>query len=241
MINFQFEKLNVIDSTNDYLTREIEAGRIIKDKIAVTKYQTNGHGSKDRSFISAKDVGIYFTLIHLYKDKEELEFITQKTAVAVNKAFKEIFDIELSIKWVNDLYYNDKKVCGILCRNLIKYNAVIIGVGIDLFENKNLDDTIKEIAGYIFKDKYELVEILNTKSKLPKDNCTRKNVYDDFKSMKIEGIEIRDEALWEPDHIVIEIVMRLYELMMKKGLPKLYIEKNIIKDDKIYEDCDLEC
>ena len=127
MINFQFEKLDSIDSTNDYITREIEAGHIIKDKIAVTKHQTNGHGSNGRSFVSPKDTGIYFTFLHLYNDESELKFITQKTAVAVYKAFKEIFDIELSIKWVNDLYYNDKKVCGILCRNLIKHKAVIVG------------------------------------------------------------------------------------------------------------------
>lgn len=240
MINFQFEKLDCIDSTNDYLTREIEEGRIVKDKIVVTKHQTNGHGSNGRSFLSPKDTGIYFTFLHLYKDAKELNFITQKTAVAVYRAFKEIFDIELSIKWVNDLYYKDKKICGILCRNLIKHNAVIVGVGIDLFENEEALSEIEE-AGYIFKNKRELIKILETNSKLPKDNCTRKNIYDDFKSLEIEGIELRDDALWEPDHIVIEIVMRLYALIGIDGLPKLYVDKNIIKDKKIYEDCILEC
>lgn len=241
MINFKFEKLDTVDSTNDYLERELESGNINKDKILVTKHQTNGHGSKGRSFSSPKDVGMYYSMLHFYKDDNELKFITQKVAVAVYKTFHDIFGIEFSIKWVNDLYYNDKKVVGILCRNLIKHKAVVIGIGIDLFKNDNLDEELKDIAGYIFKDKRELVDVLKTKSKYPKDSCTVKNIYEDFKSLELEGIEIRDEALWEPDQLAIELTMRIYEMIKTEGLPQLYIEKNIIKDEKIYEDCDLEC
>lgn len=155
--------------------------------------------------------------------------------------FKEIFDIEFKIKWVNDLYYNDKKVCGILCRNLIRNKAVIIGIGIDLFENINLDESLKDIAGYIFKDKNELLKILNNNKLLSKESCIYKNIYEDFKSMVIPGIDIGDKYLWEPDSLVVNIAERIYALMKIEGLPKLYIEKNIIKDKKIYEDCNLEC
>ena len=241
MINFQFEKLESIDSTNDYLVRELEKGNITKDKIAVTKHQTSGHGSKGRSFISPKDVGIYFSLLHFYKDKEELAFITQKVAVAVYKTFKDIFGLEFAIKWVNDLYYRDKKIAGILCRNLIKYKAVVIGVGIDLFKNINLDKELIDIAGYIFEDKEDLIKVLDENTKLYHDSCTVRNIKEDFKSLKIDGLIINDEGLWEPDQITIEIVMRIYELLKEPGMPKLYIEKNIVKDEKIYEDCDLEC
>lgn len=241
MINFLFEKLDTVDSTNDYLTREVESGKVNKDKILIAKHQTNGHGSNGRSFISDDSVGIYFTLLHFYDDDSELKFITQKAAVAVHQVFKHTFDIELKIKWVNDLYYNDKKVCGILCRNLIKYKAVIIGIGIDLFENKNLNEEIKDIAGYIFKNKKDLIATLDSNAKLSKDSCTYKNVYMDFKSLDIDGLVIDDSMLWEPDQIVIDIVQYMYSLIKIEGLPQLYIEKNIIKDKKIYEDCNLEC
>lgn len=241
MINFQFEKLDSIDSTNDYLTRELEKGNIIKDKIVVAKHQENGHGMNGKTFSSPKDVGIYFSMLHFYENDKELEFITQKVAVAIYKTFYEIFNIELKIKWVNDLYYNEKKVCGILCRNLIKHRAVLIGVGIDLFENKNLDNDLKDIAGFIFKDKRDLVDKLNSNKKISKDSCTYKNIYEDFKSLKIEGIDIRDEALWETEQLTIEMVMRIYNIMKVPGLPQIYIDKNIIKDKKIYEDCILEC
>lgn len=241
MINFLFEKLDSVDSTNDYLIREVENGKVTKDKILITRHQTNGHGSNGRTFISDDNVGIYFTLLHFYESDTELKFITQKAAVAVYQFFKNTFDMELKIKWVNDLYYNDKKVCGILCRNLIKYKAVIIGIGIDLFENKNINDEIKDIAGYIFKDKKDLIAKLDDNKKLSKESCTYKNLFMDFKSLEIEGIVIDDSTLWEPDQIVIDIVQLIYSLIKIEGLPQLYIEKNIIKDKKIYEDCNLEC
>lgn len=241
MQDFIFEKVDIVNSTNDKLTEEIDKGLLNKDKILVAREQTFGHGTNERSFLSPKNVGIYFTILHFYKNDKELSFITQKVAVAVYSAFKTIFDIELKIKWVNDLYYNDKKVCGILCRNLIKYKAVIIGIGIDLFENLYLDESLKDIVGYIFKDKNELIKTLENNKLLNKESCIYKNIYEGFKSMEISGIDIGDKDLWEPDSLVVNIAERIYALMKIEGLPKLYIEKNIIKDKKIYEDCNLEC
>lgn len=204
MSNLLIEKLDIVDSTNDYLMREADEARINTDKVVIARQQTNGHGSQGRKFISDKDVGLYFSFIHFYKDSCETEFITQKAAVAIYQLFKERFNIELQIKWVNDLYYNGKKVCGILCKNLIKHNAVIIGIGIDLFMNENINEEIKDIAGYIFKDENDL------------GDC-------------------------DTQYIVSGIVDNIYDLIKVKGLPRLYIEKNIIKDERIYEDYNLEC
>lgn len=241
MINFQFEKLDTVSSTNDYLACELEKGLITKDKILIAREQSSGHGAKGKDFISKKDVGIYFSFLHLYEDIDELKFITQKAAVAVYQTFKQIFNIELKIKWINDLYFNDKKICGILCKNIIKDKACIIGIGIDLFENKDIDHSIKDIAGYIFKDKYDLLDALSKNKGFNAEACLYKNVYNDFKTLKIPGIEINDQNLWEADHIVVEIVMHIYALLKNRGLPDIYVEKNIVKDKKIYEDCDLEC
>lgn len=241
MPDFVFEKVDIINSTNDKLTEELERGILKKDKILVAREQTCGHGTRERTFISPKNVGIYFTILHFYKDIKELSFITQKAAVAVYSTFKAFFGIELKIKWVNDLYYNEKKVCGILCRNLIKYKAVIIGIGIDLFENLYLDESVKDIAGYIFKDKKELLKTLESNKMLSRESCIYKNIYEDFKSMEIQGIDIGDNYLWEPDSLVVNIVEKMYLLLETEGLPKLYIEKNIVKDKKIYEDIIMEC
>ena len=149
-----------IDSTNDYLKRCLFSKKYKKDALCIAKSQTNGHGSNDRKFISNKNVGIYFSILHFYNDMEEIKFLTQKLSVAVYNAFLNRYNITLSMKWVNDLYYNGKKVCGILCKNYIEKSACIMGIGIDLYEDKNISEEIKNIAGYIFEKKIEDVEYL---------------------------------------------------------------------------------
>ena len=229
MPNYLFEKIESIDSTNDQLTREVENELLNSDKVLVARHQTNGHGLNGRTFISDNDVGIYFTLLHFYNNENELKFITQKVAVAVYLFFKEVFNIELQIKWVNDLYYNTKKICGILCRNLIKHKALIIGVGIDLFENEKINEEIKDIAGYIFKDRADLLKKL--KNCFLNDKIFYAKLCEDF----------QNDSQWEPDEIVAGIVKNVYKLIKSDGLPKLYIDKNIIKDERVYEDFNLEC
>ena len=105
---------DTIDSTNDYLYERLN--NIINDTLVISKEQTNGHGTNDRSFISKKDVGIYFSLLINYNDEKEIKYITEKVAVSIYKVLKEKYNIDSRIKWVNDIYLNNKKVCGILCK-----------------------------------------------------------------------------------------------------------------------------
>ena len=239
MLAIDIENFDKVDSTNDQAMRQIESGKIVKDKILIARLQTNGHGSKGRNFISDNDVGMYFTYIHFYNARDELSFITQKAAVAVYKTFKNIFNIELDIKWINDLYFNNKKVAGILCRNSIKHKAVIIGIGIDLFYNKDLDNSISDIAGYIFSNPDELILKLDENCNLNINSNIYNDIHDSFYNKKIYASD--DKEKWNPNYLASDIVNNLIKDMDYMGLPEIYIEKNIIKDGRVYEDCDLEC
>ncbi len=153
-------ELEEVDSTNDYVERLVKEKKINDDIILVANSQTKGHGTKGRFFLSDKDVGLYFTIALFYND--EIKYLTQKVSVAIKKAIYELYNVSLDIKWINDLYYRDKKVCGILCKNIINRKCIIIGIGIDLYKNENLSDDLKKIVGYIFEekivDKKELVK-----------------------------------------------------------------------------------
>ena len=75
--------------------------------------------------------------------------ITTAAAVAVSRAIEQVTDKITDIKWVNDLYYNGKKVCGILCEAVASkgiVSSVIVGVGINLAEC-SFPDELKDIAG----------------------------------------------------------------------------------------------
>ena len=156
--NIDLYLFDTIDSTNDYLYERLN--NINNDTLVISKEQTNGHGTNDRNFISKKDVGIYFSLLINYNDEKEIKYITEKVAVSIYKVLKEKYNIDSRIKWVNDIYLNNKKVCGILCKNSIYHKKVIIGVGIDLYKDENLDNDIKNIAGYIFDKKIDELELV---------------------------------------------------------------------------------
>ena len=160
--NYTIKKFDEIDSTNDYLQRFLYSNEcnVNKEYIVIAKSQANGHGSKGRTFVSDKDKGIYFSIL-LHYDKQLLidenidindfvTYLTPNVCVSLKRNLNNVFHKDLDIKWVNDLYYNNKKVIGILCKHYPDKNAIIIGIGIDLYKNDNLPFELKDKVGYIF-------------------------------------------------------------------------------------------
>ncbi len=111
-----------IDSTSDF-ARNAENGTVI-----FANEQTQGRGRCGKSFLSKKG-GLYFSLA-MDKSIDEKN-LTAKTAVAVAQAIEDAIGESVEIKWVNDIYYKNKKVAGILAENLS--NKIIIGIGINVY------------------------------------------------------------------------------------------------------------
>lgn len=105
--------------------------------LIVADMQESPRGRFNRPFFTAKQQGIYMSL--LLEPAEQLQDLPQYTvlmAVAVAEAIDELLEVETQIKWVNDVYLNQKKVAGILSEamtdietNSLKY--IIIGMGIN--------------------------------------------------------------------------------------------------------------
>lgn len=137
---FVFEEL---DSTNGEAKRRIRDGAA-SGTVILANHQTAGRGRMGRSFYSPKDSGIYFSMIlRPNLPTEELVQITTAASVAVCRAVRTVCGAELSIKWVNDLYQNGKKVCGILAEAV--GSAVILGIGINC--TTRFDGELAKIAG----------------------------------------------------------------------------------------------
>ncbi len=94
--------------------------------------QSAGRGRQGKSFYSPKGTGLYFTL--LFAAVNEATLLTPAAAVAVCKAVEEMTGKALSIKWVNDIFLNGKKICGILTERYVLNEKVLyaIGIGINL-------------------------------------------------------------------------------------------------------------
>lgn len=146
-----------VTSTNTELKLAAEGGAPEGTLLAADS-QSAGRGRVGKSFFSP-DGGLYMSFI-LRPDidiKHSL-LITTCAAVSTAEAIKEIMGIDVGIKWVNDLFYNGKKVCGILTEapfdfesGKIKY--AVLGIGINVFEPEEGYGDLSEIAGALSKCK----------------------------------------------------------------------------------------
>ena len=109
-----------------------------------------------RSFFSPKS-GLYMSiLLRPNFSAEKSLFITTATAVAVSDAIDSLSDKSSSIKWVNDVFIDSKKVCGILTEASIDFETgglsyAVVGLGVNLYHPADgFPEDIKNIAGTVF-------------------------------------------------------------------------------------------
>lgn len=125
--------------------------------VILSEEQTKGRGRLGRDFFSPSQSGIYMSIIlkpHLNISDSVL--ITTAVAVAVCLSIDKITNESSQIKWVNDIYVGDKKVCGILTEAVTDFESgtvesVIVGIGLNV---KTKEDSFPEelrcVAGSIF-------------------------------------------------------------------------------------------
>lgn len=154
--NIDIILLDLVDSTNDYLKQLAKQG-VQENTVVIANSQTQGKGTRQRKFFS-KPGGVYLSiLLKPCLMGFDATLITSMTAVAVSDAIEQISGKKPQIKWVNDIYLDKKKVCGILCESVIssdgKTNYIIVGIGVNLFKpTSDFDDSIKDIATYVFEE-----------------------------------------------------------------------------------------
>ena len=142
-------------STQTDAKEGIEAGNK-GNTLYLSTCQTAGRGRFQRPYYSPSQGGIYMSL-HIQPNLpyEKLPSYTLLVAAAVCKAIKNLTMIEVDIKWVNDIYFKNKKIAGILTEAMTSVETglvtdVIIGLGIN-FSVEDFPEDLKEKAGSLFK------------------------------------------------------------------------------------------
>lgn len=154
------QKLNItvfseLNSTNSYLKKLGSQGEK-ENQLVIALSQTGGRGRMGRSFYSPNGTGIYFSLLlHPKISAEKSLFLTVMAAVSVAETVMKYNKNDVKIKWVNDIYIDGKKVCGILTEGAINSDKMldyaVVGIGINVVEPENgFPDVIKDIATAIF-------------------------------------------------------------------------------------------
>ena len=136
-----------------------------KNVLVIAEEQTAGRGRFDRKFSSPEGKGIYMSLAFSVSDFfKEFSYITPFAAVAVSQAIRKIYHVEPKIKWVNDVYINNKKVCGILSEIVFcqsQPDFVIVGIGVNVHKY-TFEDELKQIATSIENE----CEFVSSRNKL---------------------------------------------------------------------------
>lgn len=155
-MNWKKEYLKEIDSTNRYL-KELAAAGAEEGTVIISNRQSKGRGRLGRSFFSPEEKGIYMSI--LLRPELELQrsvLITSMAAVAVANAVERVSGITAQIKWVNDIFLNKKKICGILTeagidaqKGTLDYAVLGIGVNVGTME---FPEELKEIATSVSKE-----------------------------------------------------------------------------------------
>ena len=128
-------RLDEVDSTNRWLRENVAA--VEATTVCVADFQTAGRGCGTNSWESERGKNLLFSLL-MHPDGIEArqQFqISMATALAVSDAMGDFGIKDIRVKWPNDIYWNDQKLCGMLIENRLSGTAIrdsIIGIGLNV-------------------------------------------------------------------------------------------------------------
>jgi BirA family biotin operon repressor/biotin-[acetyl-CoA-carboxylase] ligase len=135
-INVPTEKVKELASTNDYLAELCKQGKAEEFHTVIAEKQTSGKGQRGNCWESEPGKNLTFSIV-LYPTAIEANkqfHLSMLVSIAIIDTLTDYTD-GFSIKWPNDIYWHDKKICGILIENELegKYlSQSIIGIGLNV-------------------------------------------------------------------------------------------------------------
>ena len=169
--NMTVEVYKEVTSTNTLLKQRGHNGAD-QGLVIVAESQTAGRGRMGRDFFSPNQTGVYFSLLlRPNLSPADSLLITTCAAVACARVLENVSGKKAEIKWVNDIYIDNRKVCGILTEASFaqsKIDFAVLGIGVNLYlPEGGFPESIKDKAGSIFEDHdtdlrgYIIAEVLN--------------------------------------------------------------------------------
>ncbi|GHV48760.1 biotin--[acetyl-CoA-carboxylase] ligase [Bacteroidia bacterium] len=123
-------------STNRYLQDYLQEERLPEGSAVIAAYQTAGRGQAGNAWESAPGMNLTFSIV-VYPESipaNEQFILSQLTSLAVAETLQ-TYTGGISVKWPNDIYRLDKKICGILIENTLLgefLQTSVIGIGLNL-------------------------------------------------------------------------------------------------------------
>jgi len=152
------EVFKTLTSTNEAVKILASNGEA-EGKVILSEEQTAGRGRKGRTFFSPPGTGIYMSLLLRPKlSAADSTLLTTSAAVAVALAIESVSGKDTQIKWVNDVFMEGKKVCGILTEASMSLenewlDYAVLGIGINVaLPSGGYPNDLTEIATSVFTE-----------------------------------------------------------------------------------------
>jgi len=125
-----------VNSTNILLAKLLHESDFPEGFVVCANFQTMGRGQQGNSWESEKNKNLLFSLL-LYPKHipiNEQFLISQIVSIGIKRVLDKYAD-NISIKWPNDIFWNDRKIAGILIENSLQGNCIknsIVGIGLNV-------------------------------------------------------------------------------------------------------------
>ena len=145
-MDFKVVHIDETDSANHWLKAHGEGTMVV-----VADFQTAGKGCGSNSWESERGQNLTFSmLIHPEALEARAQFrITEVVSVALCNTLERYIYKEVDIKWPNDIYVGDQKICGILIENRLQGSVIkdsIIGIGLNVNQQAFLSDAPNPVS-----------------------------------------------------------------------------------------------
>lgn len=168
MSNITFPLIHVEEtsSTNNYLSALCERKEVADFTVVLSEFQLAGRGQRGNSWESEPHKNLTFSyVLHPYFIDVQNQFLLSEIASIAVKDTLSLYTNNISIKWPNDIYWKDKKICGMLIENDLTnthINRSINGIGININQEEFHSSapnpvSLKQITG----KEYKTIDILN--------------------------------------------------------------------------------
>lgn len=179
-----------LDSTNSYLTKLCDAEKVDEYTTVLSDFQTRGRGQIGNSWESERGKNLTFsTVVYptnvIARDQFIISIIT---SVAICDALSKYTD-DISVKWPNDIYWKDKKICGMLIENDLQgiyVSRSVLGIGVNVNQQKFYSEAPNPVSLYQIIDRDVELDVL-----LNDIICRLKNGFD---KIRLNDIDCRNRV-----------------------------------------------
>ena len=168
-MNFNIIHIPKTDSSNNEAKRILQKKNLSDFSVIYVNEQTSGKGQRNNKWISEAGKNLTFSIIGFPKIKPENQFYLSKVISSGINNYLNSKIQGFKIKWPNDIYYQNKKICGILIENSLsgqKIKNSVTGIGININQTNFPDKipnalSLKNITGIDYNIENELHLLLN--------------------------------------------------------------------------------